>query len=115
MRGPRLLVPALIAALLGAGCQSAGTVRRPSTVASTEPALEPTTPGTPPAAVAAVPPPGAVTFVDRHPLFYKPREYYENSGNNKVVKTAAAALVGIPAGLYGEMKQIVVGRPAASY
>jgi len=53
-----------------------------------------------------------VTFVDRHPLLSKPRDYYESSGNNKVVKTLAAGVVGVPAGLFGELKQIVVGRPA---
>ena len=34
------------------------------------------------------------------------------SGDNKVVKAAAATFVGVPAGLYGEVKQIIVGRPA---
>ena len=38
-----------------------------------------------------------------------PRDYYESSGNNKVVKSAAAAVIGVPAGLYGEIRQIVVG------
>jgi hypothetical protein len=49
------------------------------------------------------------TWVDRHPLFSKPRQYYESTGNNKVAKTAAAAVLGVPAGIYGELKQIVVG------
>jgi hypothetical protein len=50
-----------------------------------------------------------VGFVDRHPLFSKPRDYWESSGDNKVVKAAAATLVGVPVGLYGEVKQIIVG------
>jgi hypothetical protein len=57
-------------------------------------------------------PPHEMTWVDRHPLFTKPREYYDSSGSNKVVKTAAATVIGIPAGIFGELKQIVVGTPA---
>jgi hypothetical protein len=52
-----------------------------------------------------------MTFVDRHPLFYKPRDYYESSGSNGVVKTVSAVVVGVPVGIYGELKQIVVGTP----
>jgi hypothetical protein len=113
MRGHRLLATALIAALAGAGCQGTGTLRRPRTVASTEPGLEPS-PGSS-TVIASTPPPSTVTFVDRHPLFSKPREYYENSGNNTIVKAAAATVIGIPAGLYGEMRQIVVGQPSPPY
>jgi hypothetical protein len=51
-----------------------------------------------------------VGFVDRHPLFSKPRDYWETSGDNKVVKAAAATFVGVPVGFYGEVKQIIVGR-----
>ena len=52
-----------------------------------------------------------MTFVDRHPLFSKPREYFDTAGGGKVTKTASGALLGVPAGIYGELKQIVVGRP----
>ena len=38
-------------------------------------------------------------------------ETWELSGDNKVVKAAAATFVGVPAGLYGEVKQIIVGTP----
>ncbi len=55
-----------------------------------------------------------VTYVDRHPLFSKPRQYWESSGDNKIVKTAAATFVGVPAGIYGELKQIVVGTTPTS-
>jgi hypothetical protein len=51
-----------------------------------------------------------LTFVDRHPLFSKPREFYETSNGSKVAKTAAATFVGIPAGFVGEMRQILAGR-----
>jgi hypothetical protein len=97
------------------GCQSGPSNR---TLASAEPALTPsvvsgTVVSEKPSVVASE---GAtvrnVTFVDRHPLFSRPRDYYESSGNNKVVKTAAAVVVGVPAGIVGELKQIVVGTPA---
>jgi hypothetical protein len=54
-----------------------------------------------------------VTWVDRHPLFSKPRDIYEKTNNNSpVVKTAAATVIGIPSGILGELRQIVVGAPA---
>jgi hypothetical protein len=98
------------------GCQSGPSNR---TLASAEPALSPsvvsgTVVSEKPAVIASD---GAtvrnVTFVDRHPLFSRPREYYESSGNNKAIKTAAAVVVGVPAGIFGELKQIVVGAPPA--
>ena len=52
------------------------------------------------------------SVVDRHPLFYKPRDYWENSSNNRIVKAAAATFVGVPAGIVGEVRQLFVGRPA---
>ena len=63
-------------------------------------------------AVAESAPTRAVTFIDRHPLFWKPRDYYEGSGSNPVVKTATATVIGIPAGIVGELRQIVSGVPA---
>lgn len=53
-----------------------------------------------------------VSWVDRHPLFSKPREYYEKTDSNGIVKTAAAAIVGIPAGVVGEIRQFVTRTPA---
>ena len=63
----------------------------------------------------AVAPPAAqsVSFVDRHPLFYKPKEYYETTGSGKIGKTAAATFIGVPAGIIGELRQIVVGKAPA--
>ena len=55
----------------------------------------------------------SVSFVDRHPLLRKPQQYYDNTNSNKVVKTAAAAFVGVPVGFVGEIKQIVVGTPSS--
>jgi hypothetical protein len=108
MRGLQWTVVALVATLAASGC-SAPSKR---TLASTEPGLS-TVPGDSGVVVAdrGKPVPAGDTFVDRHPLFYKPRQYYESTGNNKVTKTAAAAVLGVPAGIYGELKQIVVGTP----
>jgi hypothetical protein len=94
-------------ALAIAGCQSSG----PKRVAA-EPSLSGTIePGS--TVVEAKPAPSTTdTWVDRHPLFSKPRDYYESSGNNTIVKTAAATVIGIPAGIFGELKQIVVGTPS---
>lgn len=97
----------LVALGATAGCQGAG----PKRVAAAEPGL-----GDPGATVVeAAPPAGTqLTWVDRHPLFSKPRDLYESSGNNAVVKAAAATVIGIPAGIVGEIKQIVVGRSGNS-
>ena len=112
MNGPRWLAPALTAMLVLPGCQSAPSRR--AALASAEPGLAGgATTGTAPSTVVETPPARAVGFVDRHPLFTKPREYYDSSGTNPVVKAAAATVVGIPAGLVGEIRQIVVGAPPA--
>jgi hypothetical protein len=110
MRGSYWLVFPLLAAL-ATGCQT-GPSRR--TLASAEPALSPPAGGG--TAIVATPVPRTLTFVDRHPLLYKPRDYYESSGDNKLVKSTAAVVVGVPAGVIGEIRQIVVGTtPNPSY
>ncbi|QDV37948.1 hypothetical protein [Tautonia plasticadhaerens] len=55
--------------------------------------------------------PRSATLADRHPLFRKPAEYYQSAGPSPVRKVAAATVIGIPAGILGEMRQIVVGCP----
>ena len=112
MMGSRWSALALIAVLAASGCQGARTRRA---ITAAEPGLVlPSDAGTEvvqaPAAPAAAP---VETFADRHPLLSKPRQYYDSAGNNKVVKTAAGVVIGIPAGVVGELKQIVVGRPPA--
>jgi hypothetical protein len=96
----------------GTGCQSWGPTR---TVVTPEPPLAGPA-GTDGVAVADgtrdIPPPKTVTWVDRHPLFYKPRDYYDSAGNNTLVKVGAATFVGVPVGFFYEVKQIVVGTPA---
>ena len=107
MRGLPWKIVALGAILAASTGCSGGPSKR--TLATNEPALSGEADG--PVVTRAKPVPSTTTFVDRHPLFYKPRDYYESTGTNKVTKTAAAAVLGVPAGIYGELKQIVVGAP----
>ena len=108
MRGLHWTVAALLAASALSGC-SGGPSRRSLT--STEPALT-TSPGDSDITIVdRAKPVASNSFVDRHPLFSKPKSYYDNTGSNKVGKTAVAAVIGVPAGIYGELKQIVVGTP----
>jgi hypothetical protein len=113
MRGLNWTVAVLLMALAASGCTGGPSKR---TLASSEPALVPSDPG-----VAIVdrakPVPSTVTVVERHPLLSKPKQYYDDTNSNKVAKTAAAVVIGVPAGIYGELKQIVVGVPpgAGSY
>jgi hypothetical protein len=90
-----------------AGCQGSGS-RRSAT--APEPGLSGALDSGAPI-VTEPAPAKTVTYVDRHPLFSKPRDYWESAGDNKIKKAAAATFVGVPVGLYGEMKQIVVGAP----
>jgi hypothetical protein len=62
--------------------------------------------------VVSKPPPAEISVVDRHPLLSKPREVYNNAGNNKIVKVAGATIVGVPMGIAGEIRQIIVGTPS---
>lgn len=114
MRGYRglLAIAIMVGVVSGAaGCQSWGPTR---TVVTPEPPLAgpATTEGVTVAdGTRDIPPPKSVTWVDRHPLFYKPRDYYESSGSNTLVKVGAATFVGVPVGFFYEVKQIVVGNP----
>lgn len=109
----RLLLTALMAGVILSGitgCQSGMPSRK--TMAANEPPLSGSGGS---GFIAEKPAAGSTAFVDRHPLFYKPKEYYETSGNNTFVKVAGATLVGIPVGLYGELRQIVTGSPTKTY
>lgn len=109
MRIQRARILALFAiAMLVVGCTSTNSSYRPIAVA--EPSLDGD-----PTLMAEVPVARPVTIVDRHPLLYKPRDYYEQSGDNKLTKAAAAAFIGVPAGIIGEFRQIIVGQPAPRY
>ncbi len=92
----------LLSTVTLSGCQ--GTRSRKGMVAA-EPALS-----VDGETVVDAAPPKSMTWVDRHPLFSQPREYYQSTNRNVVVKTAAATVIGIPAGFIGEVKQIVVGQ-----
>jgi hypothetical protein len=112
MRGHRRLAIALLLVVAGicAGCQGVG---HPRTVVSPEPSLSGAVESDTTVAdgTRTITPAKTVTVVDRHPLFSKPRDYWETSGDNKVVKAAAATFVGVPVGIYSEFKQILVGAP----
>ncbi len=110
MRGTRWLAISVLAltAAIGPGCQTAGTPRA-STVITPEPALSD---GGPVAEkTIETTPVKTVSFADRHPLFHKPKEYWDTGGDNKLVKAAKATFIGVPAGFVGEVKQIFVGAP----
>jgi hypothetical protein len=85
----------------GVGCQSSGSRRAP------EPSLSGALDSK--GSIAESTPPRTVSYVDRHPLLSKPRDYWDSSGDNKIVKAGAATFIGVPVGIYGELKQIVVG------
>jgi hypothetical protein len=109
MKRNHWVVVSLLAAsaLMASGCASSPS-RRAALTAS-EPSLNPhTEPG---ATIVQAPPAHTITWVDRHPLFSKPRQYYDSAGDNKAAKVAAATVVGVPAGIVGELKQIVAGHP----
>ncbi len=111
MSESRRLLVALLATVSMSGCQGARSHR---SAAVSEPGLFP--PGDGSAEIVEVQPSRTITFRDRHPLLAKPREYYDRGGHNKASKIAAATVVGVPAGIVGELRQIVVGRPPdASY
>src|SRR4051812_3537296 len=103
MRGHFSLLLASLLIVAVSGCAGGGPGRR---VVVAEPGAA--LPGEEDT-VAVGPPSQAkgVAFVDRHPLLSKPRDYYESSGNNKFVKSMAAGVIGVPAGVVGELKQIV--------
>jgi hypothetical protein len=114
MRGNRwrsIGVLAMAVALIS-GCQTAGS-KRPATVISPSPTVSDA--GGPDRAVAertiTTAPVQTASFADRHPLFNKPRQYWETAGDNKIAKVARATFIGVPAGVVGEVKQIFVGAP----
>jgi hypothetical protein len=90
-----------------AGCHGTPSSR---SVASSEPVLDAPA-GSTGSLVVEAPPPKTVAWVDRHPLFSRPREYYDKTGKGPVAKVAAATVIGVPSGIVGEIRQLVVGRP----
>jgi hypothetical protein len=103
-----LMISALLMTV--SGCQGSGSRR----ASAPEPALSGALDQNQSGPIVDSAPSKTVTYVDRHPMLSKPREYWDSSGDNKVVKAAAATFIGVPVGIYGEMKQIVVGTPPAT-
>jgi hypothetical protein len=102
----------IVLALAGlAGCQSGASGSRRTALKPKEPELAMAGEAEP-GVIVEKPPPAPPAFVERHPLLYKPREVYNSAGSNKIVKVAGATIVGIPMGIAGELKQIVVGAPS---
>lgn len=113
----RVALAATIAAI-SLGCRAGGgsTAQRPIfSSAAQEPPLVigGTEPGT---SVAAGGSPSLVartpSWTDQHPMFTKPRDIYDSTNGNAVVKTGAAVLVGVPVGVVGEIRQVFTGNPA---
>ncbi len=102
----RALAAALVVLGGTAGCQTGG----PRRVATAEPGLT----GEGSTVVGTAPGTTQVSWIDRHPLFYKPREYYDSSGNNTIVKTASATLIGVLVGFVGEVRQVLTGSPGGT-
>lgn len=104
-RKARTWMSVTIATAALAGCHGYG----PKRVAVAEPGLTgPVEAGT---AVVDGGTVGRLTWFERHPLFARPAEIYHTTPHGVIVKTAAAAVVGIPVGVVHEIKQIVVGAP----
>jgi hypothetical protein len=101
-----------LAVVLISGCQTAGS-KRPATVISPSPTVSDAAGSDRAVAERTVTtaPVQTTSFADRHPLFYKPRQYWETAGDNKVAKVARATFIGVPAGFVGEVKQIFTGAP----
>lgn len=112
MRGFLGAALALTVMVGASGCRNQFSVQRP--LATTEPPL---IVGSGETVVGGGPPVVASTnssVVDRHPLLNKPGQYYNSTNGNKLVKTASATFIGVPAGIVGEVRQIVVGQPSAT-
>ncbi len=95
----------ILLTVLLAGCQSSPSRK----VAVAEPPLVTSPDGG--STVVQAEPPRTVTYVDRHPILAAPRDFWNNTDSNKVVKAASATVIGVPVGLVGEVRQIVVGVP----
>jgi hypothetical protein len=114
MRGLRWIFMGLLMLVVGlaSGCQT-DRPKRTATVISPAPTVGDAsqTEGATGEKTISMAPASTVSFADRHPLFTKPRQYWDTSGDNKIVKAAAATFIGVPAGFVGEVKQIFVGMP----
>jgi hypothetical protein len=103
MTGKRRCLAAVLMLASCAGCAHWG---KKSTVAMSEPGL-----GDPAEGEVVVAGTKHGGWVDRHPLFSKPRDVYQNTNHHPVTKVAAATVVGVPVGVACELGQIVKGAP----
>ncbi len=116
MRGrtmPRLVSLVILTGVL-AGCAGHKAHKAPA-VASGEPPLDVTVDPDGASRMAAAGGGSDKNFGARHPLFYKPHDYYTKTNSNALVKAGAATFVGVPAGVVGEVKQLVTGKPGVRY
>jgi hypothetical protein len=104
IRKPLALGVCVLAVAAITGCAQS----RPRRVAAAEPPLISDSTGD--TTVVEAPVARPVTFADRHPMFSRPKQYYDNTNGNKFSKTAAATVIGVPSGFVAEIKQIVVGQ-----
>lgn len=103
-------VAATLALALATGCTSSRPKR---TVNSEPPLIVGDASGSGGTTVVEAPSPRADSIVDRHPLLSRPRERYDTTNGNKLTRTAAAAIIGVPSGIGAEIKQIIVGQAPA--
>lgn len=109
MRFPRKLrsLSVVLSLALASGCAS---MHKKKTVVSEPPMLGDAS-GIEGSTIVQAPEVRPATIADRHPLLTRPREYYDSTNGNKLTRTAAATVIGVPSGIGAEIKQIIVGQP----
>jgi hypothetical protein len=90
---------------------SAGCAKNKNLVVDNRPIIEGASSVSGSGSTVVVNKPVGSKFIDRHPIFYKPGEYYSTSDGNMVVRGARATFIGVPAGFVGEFKQAFKGVP----
>ena len=104
---PMVQVASLLVILM-AGCAH---TRPKKTVVNEPPLLSQSEAAIPPVAIET-PTARPASVADRHPLLRRPREMYDETGGSKLVKSAAATVIGVPSGIGAEIRQLVSGQPA---
>ena len=90
---------------------SAGCAKNKNLVVDNRPIIEGASSVSGSGSTVVVNKPVGSKFIDRHPIFYTPGEYYSTSDGNMVVRGARATFIGVPAGFVGEFKQAFKGVP----
>ncbi len=99
---------ALLTLALVSGCS---TLHQKKTIVASERPLIGDASGLEGPTIVQAPESRVTTIADRHPLLSRPKEYYDTTNGNKLTRTAAATVIGIPSGIGAEIKQIFVGQP----